>query len=140
MCDWHLFREAPDKFHNTPTSWSIYVTGLNVRHMLQKGGIPYYEKLAQDRSKLIYNIIGLLRLIDRLLQLHQLPLLLANKGHPLLDLPRQLPHTRINRPQIITIDIVLAAHLLPLNLQPLDVSIKDRILFLNFWKTGCVEP
>jgi len=57
MCDWHLFREAPDKFHNTPTSWSIYVTGLNVRHMLQKGGIPYYEKLAQDRSKLIYDII-----------------------------------------------------------------------------------
>jgi phosphoserine aminotransferase len=57
MCDWRLFRDAPDKSHNTPTSWSIYVAGLNAKHMLTKGGIPYYQSLAEERSKLIYDII-----------------------------------------------------------------------------------
>lgn len=57
MCDWRLFRDAPDKSHNTPTSWCIYVAGLNAKHMLKKGGIPYYQTLAEERSKLIYDVI-----------------------------------------------------------------------------------
>ena len=51
-----------------------------------------------------YNLIGLLSLIDRLLQLHQLPLLLADKGHPLIDLPLQLRHARIDITQVVAVD------------------------------------
>ena len=42
ICDWKLFNEAPTKLHNTPATWSIYVSGLNIAHMLKQGGIPYY--------------------------------------------------------------------------------------------------
>lgn len=94
----------------------------------------------QSKWKHFYNIIWFFSLVNRFLQLHQLSLLLSNEGHPLFDLPGKLSHTWIDCSQIISIYIVLAAHLLPLHLQALDVWISDRILFLNFWKTGWVEP
>jgi len=41
MCDWKTALKAPGKFPNTPTCWSIYMMGLNLRNMREKG-IDYY--------------------------------------------------------------------------------------------------
>jgi phosphoserine aminotransferase len=56
MCDWRVMRDAPNQFHNTPACWPIYVAGLNIAHM-KKNGLAYYTKLAEKRSKLLYDTI-----------------------------------------------------------------------------------
>lgn len=57
VCDWKLFNESPNKFHNTPATWSVYVSGLNIAHMLKQGGVNFYDDLASYRSKLLYDFI-----------------------------------------------------------------------------------
>lgn len=39
LCDWSTFKKAPNTFHNTPSCWSIYICGLNIAYMLNKGGL-----------------------------------------------------------------------------------------------------
>jgi len=55
--DWVLFSKAANTFHNTPTCWSIYMAGLNLEYMLEIGGLPKLQELAEARSKMLYNYI-----------------------------------------------------------------------------------
>ena len=48
---------SKDSMFNTPPVYSVYVAMLNLKHMLKNGGLPYYEKLAQDRADLLYGEI-----------------------------------------------------------------------------------
>ena len=57
LLDWELFDKAPNGYFNTPACYPIYVTGLNIAHMLENGGLRTYEKLADLKSKMIYDKI-----------------------------------------------------------------------------------
>lgn len=39
LSDWATISQSPDKLQNTPSSWSIYVSGLVIEHMLKQGGL-----------------------------------------------------------------------------------------------------
>lgn len=56
MCDWSTFDKAPNHYHNTPACYPIYVAGLNIAHMKKKG-LQYYQDLATQKSKLVYDYI-----------------------------------------------------------------------------------
>jgi phosphoserine aminotransferase len=55
--DWQTFRKAANMFHNTPACFPIYMLGLNVEYMLEQGGLPTYQALAEKRSSLLYDYI-----------------------------------------------------------------------------------
>jgi phosphoserine aminotransferase len=58
MMNWHNLADPKHKlFMNTPTTYSIYMCGLVLEHMLEQGGIPYYTDLAQKKSQIIYNFL-----------------------------------------------------------------------------------
>jgi len=57
LLDWELHTKSPDQFFNTPATYPIYVTGLNLEHMIKQGGVPYYQALAEQRSSLLYDFI-----------------------------------------------------------------------------------
>lgn len=57
LCDWTLHELSPDTYYNTPAIFPMYITGLNVSYMNQMGGLQHYERLAQERSKLLYQAI-----------------------------------------------------------------------------------
>lgn len=57
MCDWNCFQNAPNKIWNVPVIFSIWLGNLVCEHMLERGGLPYYEDLAIRRSNLLYNYI-----------------------------------------------------------------------------------
>jgi phosphoserine aminotransferase len=52
-----LFDKSPDGYFNTPACYPIYVTGLNIAHMIENGGLGTYEQLAEQRSKILYDMI-----------------------------------------------------------------------------------
>lgn len=56
MLNLRVHHEKESMF-NTPPVYSIYVSMLNMRHMLKNGGLAHYEKLAQDRADLLYGEI-----------------------------------------------------------------------------------
>merc|ERR1712159_598128 len=43
--------------YNTPACWPIYMMGLFLKHMKKIGGIPALEKLADQRSRILYEAI-----------------------------------------------------------------------------------
>jgi phosphoserine aminotransferase len=57
LLNWELFDKSPNGYFNTPATYSIYVTGLNVAHMLRNGGLNHYVELADRRSKILYDFI-----------------------------------------------------------------------------------
>jgi len=57
LLDWNLFDKSPDSYFNTPACYPIYVTGLNIAHMLENGGIFAYKELADVRSNMIYEMV-----------------------------------------------------------------------------------
>jgi phosphoserine aminotransferase len=57
MLDYSLFDRSPNSYFNTPSTYSIYITGLNVAHMLKQGGLDHYIGLANKRSKMLYDCI-----------------------------------------------------------------------------------
>ena len=57
MCNWVKFQEAPNKIYNVPVLMSIWLGAMVCEWMIEKGGIPYFEKLAIERSTLLYNLI-----------------------------------------------------------------------------------
>lgn len=57
LCDWELFSKSQNMFFNTPSTWPIYMCGLNVAYMLEHGGIPAMQALAAERSALLYDYI-----------------------------------------------------------------------------------
>lgn len=57
LCDWATFGKAANTFHNTPACWPIYMCGLNIAYMLEKGGIEAMSGAATARSELLYKFI-----------------------------------------------------------------------------------
>ncbi|TNV78299.1 hypothetical protein FGO68_gene2965 [Halteria grandinella] len=57
LCDWRQFMNSPAKYHNTPATWSVWVSALNLRHMVKEGGGLHYQKLAEERSRILYDFI-----------------------------------------------------------------------------------
>jgi phosphoserine aminotransferase len=43
MMDWIKTFETKDFFVNTPSNFSIYISHLICEHMIEMGGIKYYE-------------------------------------------------------------------------------------------------
>lgn len=56
MCSWKTMLKAPQTYHNTPVCWSIYVMGLNLKYMKEKGMAKIKEE-AKARSELLYSTI-----------------------------------------------------------------------------------
>jgi len=57
LLDWNLQATSPGTYFNTPATYPVYVTGLNVAYMLKNGGLAYYTELADRRAKLLYGFI-----------------------------------------------------------------------------------
>jgi phosphoserine aminotransferase len=57
LCNWGVFSKAANTFHNTPACWPIYVCGLNIAHMLEKGGIQAMSDAREKRSQTLYKFI-----------------------------------------------------------------------------------
>ena len=57
LCDWQLFEKSPGKYYNTPPVWAVYVMGLNVAHMNKQGGLAVYDREADVKSKMLYDLI-----------------------------------------------------------------------------------
>jgi phosphoserine aminotransferase len=57
MCNWVKFQEAPNKIYNVPVLFSVWLGAMVCEWMIEKGGIPYFEKLAIERSGLLYDLI-----------------------------------------------------------------------------------
>lgn len=57
LSDWELQANAPNMYFNTPSTFPIYMMGLNVAHTIQLGGVPVMQALAAERSSLLYSFI-----------------------------------------------------------------------------------
>jgi phosphoserine aminotransferase len=57
MANWGVFQNAPNKIWNVPVIFSVWLGQLVCEHMLERGGLPYYEDLAIRRSKCLYDYI-----------------------------------------------------------------------------------
>jgi len=44
LCSWKTFAKAPQTYHNTPCCWAIYVMGLNLKYMKEKG----FDKIKEE--------------------------------------------------------------------------------------------
>jgi phosphoserine aminotransferase len=42
---------------NTPSCYSIYMCGLFLDYVKQRGGIPYFSAFSQEKSRLLYEAI-----------------------------------------------------------------------------------
>lgn len=56
LCDWEVFNKAPQRAHNTPCCFAIYMAGLNFAYMKKKG-LETIEKEAKAKSDLLYEAI-----------------------------------------------------------------------------------
>ena len=56
VMDWKSHVDAPGHCHNTPCCWSIYVTGLNIEYLLEKG-LDNIEEEAKKKSSMLYEYI-----------------------------------------------------------------------------------
>ena len=54
---WSAYARSADKIVNTPNVASIYTTNLQVKHMLEIGGLEYFEFMASLKSQLMYDLI-----------------------------------------------------------------------------------
>lgn len=50
MMDWNKQAATKDYFPNTPSMMAIYISELMCDHMINQGGIEYYEDLADRKS------------------------------------------------------------------------------------------
>jgi len=57
MCNWLVFQNAPDKICNVPVMTSIWMGALTTEWMLERGGLEYFDNLADHRSNLLYDFI-----------------------------------------------------------------------------------
>lgn len=46
-----------DSMFNTPPVFSVFVSNLNLKHLLKNGGVPAMQKLSEERAKLLYSEI-----------------------------------------------------------------------------------
>jgi len=58
MCNWHKFQTSDNKIYNVPVIFAIWLGRLTTEHMLDMGGLPYYEDLAKRRANILYDAIS----------------------------------------------------------------------------------
>lgn len=56
VMNYAIVDESPEQMYNTPTTWSCYMSGLYIEYM-NKHGLKYFEDLAIQRSKMLYDAI-----------------------------------------------------------------------------------
>lgn len=62
LCDWTTAMNSPASkgfapgYYNTPPVWPIYVTGLNVSYMNQKGGVEVYKRESAVKSQMLWDL------------------------------------------------------------------------------------
>ncbi len=56
MLDYRIQAEN-GSMYNTPPTWSIYITGLVLRHWLNFGGLEAVERMNKEKSDLLYSAI-----------------------------------------------------------------------------------
>lgn len=54
--DWKTYAKA-DSMYNTPPCYAIYIMGLYLQYVKKHGGLAAFDKLAEDRSTLLYDAI-----------------------------------------------------------------------------------
>lgn len=57
MNDWATFEKSPGTYYNTPPVWCIFLTALNISYMNQKGGLDYYKRMAEFKSRMLYDAL-----------------------------------------------------------------------------------
>jgi phosphoserine aminotransferase len=57
MCNWNKFETAPNRIYNVPIIFSVYMGNLVCEWMLERGGVEYFDDLAQRRSNILYDLI-----------------------------------------------------------------------------------
>lgn len=55
--DWLKFEKSPGTYYNTPPVWCIFLTALNASYMNQIGGIEYYDRMAEAKSRMVYDLL-----------------------------------------------------------------------------------
>lgn len=55
--DWTTFEKSPGTYYNTPPVFCIYMTALNISYQNQVGGIDYYNRMADVKSQMLYNLL-----------------------------------------------------------------------------------
>jgi len=55
-CDWKVCADA-DSMYNTPACYTWYVMGLYLKYTKEKGGLAFWDELADKKSSMIYDII-----------------------------------------------------------------------------------
>ena len=59
MFDWTKCLELGNNyFYNTPSMLAVWLSGQMCDYMIKKGGIEYYEGLAERRAEIIYSVIN----------------------------------------------------------------------------------
>jgi phosphoserine aminotransferase len=53
---WKAYAKA-DSLYNTPACFAIYVMGLYLEHVKEQGGVAHFDKLAEQRSQMLYEAI-----------------------------------------------------------------------------------
>lgn len=56
VIDWSTHVESPGGCYNTPCCWSVYMCGLNIAYMKEKG-LEKIEQEANEKSKMLYDYI-----------------------------------------------------------------------------------
>jgi len=54
---WKTYAKA-DSMYNTPSCYAIYMMGLYLKYVKEVGGVAHFDKLADERSKLVYEAIS----------------------------------------------------------------------------------
>uniref|UniRef100_A0A7S3JFQ4 Phosphoserine aminotransferase n=1 Tax=Euplotes harpa TaxID=151035 RepID=A0A7S3JFQ4_9SPIT len=54
FCDWNKHVKAPGQCYNTPCTWGVYMCGLNIEYMLEKG-LDKIEEEAKLKAEMLYN-------------------------------------------------------------------------------------
>jgi len=53
---WKTFAKS-DSMYNTPPCYAIYIMGLYLKYVKENGGLAHFDKLAEERSNLLYEAI-----------------------------------------------------------------------------------
>ncbi|KAF8821107.1 putative phosphoserine aminotransferase [Cardiosporidium cionae] len=56
VCSYKLTSDN-QSLYNTPNCWSIYVVGLMMKYLKQKGGLAHWKNYSEEKSQLLYSTI-----------------------------------------------------------------------------------
>eukprot|EP00351_Strombidinopsis_sp_SopsisLIS2011_P001721 CAMPEP_0116871680 /NCGR_PEP_ID=MMETSP0463-20121206/2150_1 /TAXON_ID=181622 /ORGANISM="Strombidinopsis sp, Strain SopsisLIS2011" /LENGTH=89 /DNA_ID=CAMNT_0004510583 /DNA_START=687 /DNA_END=956 /DNA_ORIENTATION=- len=55
--DLSAWLKAPTKLYNTPATFPIYVSGLNLAYMIRQGGLSVMAEKAKSKTQMLYDFI-----------------------------------------------------------------------------------